>query len=210
MYQPPQFREDDPAVQHALIRAHPLGLLISSGAAGIQANPVPFLMSETDDGPRLNAHLAKANPQIEDLRAGGDVLVVFQGADDYITPSWYAAKKEHGKVVPTWNYAIVQVRGQPRLITDADWLHTHVDALTRTHEAGREAPWAVTDAPADFIARQVKGIVGLEIAVTGIDAKWKVSQNRSVDDRRGVADGLASSNPAMANLVSAHVPESGA
>lgn len=200
MYQPPHFREEEPAIQHALIRAHPLGLLIT-GNNGLEANPIPFLL-DAEKG-LLQAHLAKANPQLEALESADEVLIVFQGSESYITPSWYVSKKEHGKTVPTWNYAIVQVRGTPRLLNDRDWLHVHVSALTNTHEAYRAEPWQVTDAPEKFIEGQLKGITGLEIDITSIAAKWKVSQNRPEADRQGVADGVAASNPVMADMVRA-------
>ena len=118
------------------------------------------------------------------------MLVVFQGADSYVTPSWYETKRETGKVVPTWNYAIVQVRGRPRVIEDSVWLARQISALTEKHEADREEPWRVTDAPDAFIASQLKGIVGLEIDIAEISGKWKVSQNRPVGDRIRVAEGL--------------------
>jgi transcriptional regulator len=131
MYQPPTFREDDPGVQHALIRAHPLGLLITASAGGVVANLVPFLLDETG-GERgiLRAHVARANTQWHDIRDGAPVLVVFQGAEAYVTPSWYRTKQETGKVVPTWNYAIVQARGQAAIIEDAAWLRAQIEALT--------------------------------------------------------------------------------
>jgi transcriptional regulator len=134
------------------------------------------------------------------------VLIVFQGADSYITPSWYATKQETGKVVPTWNYAIVQVRGKAVVVDDPAWLRTQIGALTGEHEGSRAAPWSVGDAPGTYIASQIKGIIGVEIEITGIDGKWKVSQNRPVQDIAKVADGLGDgsevhANPDMAALV---------
>ena len=193
MYQPPHFVEADRGVLHALIRAHPLGLLISSGRDGPVANPLPFLL-DADVGPngRLRAHLSRGNPQWRMLADNPEVpvLAVFQGVDSYITPSWYETKRETGKVVPTWNYAIVQARGRVRVIEDAGWLAGQIAELTATHEAGRAEPWQVSDAPDAFIASQIKGIVGLEIEIAEISGKWKVSQNRPVADRVGVAEGL--------------------
>ena len=193
MYQPPLFRETRSEVLHALIRNHPLGLLICNGSKGPVANLLPFLI-DADVGPngRLRAHLARANPQWRLLADTSDtpVLVVFQGPDHYITPSWYETKRETGKVVPTWNYATVQVRGAARVIDDKAWLAGQIAELTATHEANRAEPWQVTDAPAAYIEAQIKGIVGLEIDITGIDGKWKVSQNRPVGDRIGVAEGI--------------------
>ncbi|CUA89374.1 negative transcriptional regulator, PaiB family [Chelatococcus sambhunathii] len=192
MYQPPHFREERLEVQHALIRAHPLGLLISSGEDGPLANPVPFLL-DAAAAPKgvVRAHLARANRQWQALAAGEPALAVFQGVDTYVTPSWYETKKETGKVVPTWNYAIVQVRGPVRVIEDREWLRRQITALTAQHEEGRTQPWAVTDAPEDFVAAQLKGIVGIEMTIESIEGKWKVSQNRPAPDRIGVAEGLA-------------------
>jgi transcriptional regulator len=209
MYEPPHFREDRLDELHALIRAHPLGLLISNGPDGPIANQLPFLIdAHVEPKGRLRAHLARANAHWAELAANpqGKVLVVFQGADSYVTPSWYATKQETGKVVPTWNYVMVQVRGTARVIEDAAWLRQQIAELTGIHESNRDKPWAVTDAPERFVEAQVKGIVGIEIDIAEIHGKWKVSQNRPVADRRGVAEGLdaapaASSNDEMADLV---------
>ena len=207
MYQPPHFIETRQDVLHGLIRSHPLGLLISNGQDGPVANAIPFLL-DAEAGPngRLRAHLAKANPQWRLLadNPASPVLVVFQGADAYVTPSWYETKRETGKVVPTWNYAIVQVRGMVRVIDDAQWIAQQISDLTLSQEGAREAPWAVTDAPPNFIQSQIKGIIGLEIEIAEISGKWKVSQNRPVADRVGVAEGLekeAAGAPDMARLV---------
>ncbi|KGF70335.1 transcriptional regulator [Hoeflea sp. BAL378] len=203
MYSPPHFIETDEAVMRALIAAHPLGLLISSSATGVLANPLPFLVSVTDGVTVLRAHLARANEQWRHIREGAEVLVVFQGADTYVTPSWYASKAEHGKVVPTWNYAMVQARGTALVHEDAEWLRPQVGELTDTHEAARPAPWKVSDAPDAFVAAQLRGIVGIEITVQELTGKWKVSQNRQEADRRGVHAGLtAEGDEAMAGLVS--------
>ena len=194
MYQPPHHREDRLSVQHDLIRAHPLGLLISYGAGGLLANPLPFVLdAPTPEAPlgRLRGHYARANRQWRDLADAPEVLVVFQGPQAYVSPSWYATKRETGRVVPTWNYIQVQVRGRPQLVTDGDWLARVVADLTVRHEADRPEPWAVEDAPADYRAALLRGIVGIEIPVSAIDGKWKISQNRPPADRNGVARGLA-------------------
>ncbi|KQZ26440.1 transcriptional regulator [Mesorhizobium sp. Root552] len=207
MYQPPLFKEDDLQVQHALIRAHPLGLLITAPAGGPTANVYPFhLDAGRSQKGTLLAHMAKANGQWQELKDGAPALVVFQGAESYITPSWYATKQETGKVVPTWNYAMVQVRGKVTVMEGADWLRAHVSALTDEHEAGRAEAWAVSDAPESYIQSQIKGIVGLEIEIAEIAGKWKVSQNRPVADRDRVAESLGTTgeplhNTAMADLV---------
>ena len=215
MYQPPHFREDDLVTQHALIRAHPLGLLITAGAGGLIANALPFLL-DADASPKgtLRVHMAKANGQWRELQAGAPALVVFQGAGSYITPSWYATKRETGKVVPTWNYAMVQVRGAATVCEDAEWLRAQVEALTAGHEGRRAASWAVTDAPDAYIAAQLKGIVGVEIEIAAIDGKWKVSQNRPQADIIEVVGGLSSeydphANGDMAHLVSEYGDRAG-
>lgn len=210
MYQPLLFKETRLDVLHALIRAHPLGLLISNGPDGPEANPLPFLL-DAEPAPygRLRAHLARANPQWRMLSESPEALIVFQGVDSYITPSWYATKQETGKVVPTWNYAMVQARGRVRVMDDAEWLAGQIAELTAGHESGRAEPWHVTDAPDAFIAAQIRGIVGLEIEITQIEGKWKVSQNRPIADRVGVAEGLETETTSteraeMARLVRQH------
>ena len=201
MYQPPHHREDRLDVQHALIQSHPFGLLISSGNDGLLANAIPFLLQPTLGSlGTLEAHMARANGQWREID-GQRVLVVFQGPQSYVSPSFYETKRETGKVVPTWNYAMVQVRGVARLRSDPDWLAKQIDALTVRHETGRTPSWAVSDAPRTCVESQLRGIVGIEIEIAAIEGKWKVSQNRPEADRRGVADGLSQSNPAMADLV---------
>jgi transcriptional regulator len=191
MYEPPLHRQEDVAALHALMRAQPLALLVSHGSSGLLANAIPFTL--VDDGSRfglLRCHLARANPQWRDLAEGGETLVVFQGADAYITPSWYATKRETGKVVPTWNYVMAQVRGTPRVVEAADWLRAQVEQLTREREGSRDKPWAVGDAPEDFIASQLRAIVGVEMPIADLRGKWKASQNRNDADREGVIAGL--------------------
>jgi transcriptional regulator len=209
MYQPAHFVETDRDTLHALIRAHPLGLLISTSANGPVADPVPFLVDpEAGTKGVLRAHLSRANPHWKLLaeNPSAPVLVIFQGAESYITPSWYETKRETGKVVPTWNYVIVQVRGVARVHDDPVWVGRQIRDLTMTHEAGRAEPWQVEDAPERFIEAQTRGIVGIEIEIAAIDGKWKVSQNRPEADRVGVTAGLAQSpdGAAMAGLVRKH------
>ncbi|MCJ2123303.1 FMN-binding negative transcriptional regulator [Methylobacterium sp. J-077] len=202
MYQPPQFRNDTRAAQHGLIRAHPLGLLVTGGAGGLIANPVPFLLDEAGAHGTLRAHLARANPQWQALAEAEDCLVVFQGPQGYVTPGWYASKREHGRVVPTWNYATVHAWGRPLVIDDADWLRRQIADLTALREAPRAEPWAVDDAPAPFVAAQLRAIVGVEIPITRIEGKWKMSQNRSEADRAGVIAGMrAEGETILADMV---------
>jgi transcriptional regulator len=213
MYQPPHFREDRLDVQHALMRAHPLGLLISAGPGGLMANPVPFMLHTADsERGTLACHVSRANPHWRELGAVEESLVVFQGPQEYITPSWYETKRESGKVVPTWNYATVHVWGKPRVIEDTEWLRKNVEALTRTHEGARPLPWDVNDAPPEFVAAQLRGIVGIEIPIARIEGKWKVSQNRTEKDRTGVVDGLRAQGDAsesMAQLVAERLKRAG-
>ena len=201
MYQPPHHREDRIDVQHELIETHPFGLLISNAAGGLLANGLPFTLRR-EQGPfgLLKAHIARSNEQWRELE-GQQVLVVFQGPLSYVSPSFYETKKETGKVVPTWNYAMVQARGVAQVHADPDWLASQVNDLTDSHEAGKAHPWAVSDAPEAYVQSQLRGIVGIEIPIASIEGKWKVSQNRPEADRRGVAEGLAEANPAMASLV---------
>jgi transcriptional regulator len=206
VYQPPHYREDRLEVQHGLIRANPLGALVTLGPDGLVANHLPFVV-DAGASPlgTLRAHMARANQQWRDLDGSRDALVIFQGADAYISPSWYPAKAETGKVVPTWNYAIVHVHGRPRAVDDRDWLARHVAELTALNEAGRAEPWSVADAPPELVAGLLKGIVGIEIEISRIDGKWKASQNRPAADRAGVARGLMMQGDersrAMAELV---------
>jgi transcriptional regulator len=203
MYQPPAFREDRPEVQHALIRKHPLGLLITSGPAGLLANLFPFLLDAggAEKG-TLRLHMARANPQWRELEAVEECLVVFQGPQDYVTPSWYATKRETGKVVPTWNYATVHAWGRPRVMNDDAWLRKQIEDLTASREAQRAAPWAVSDAPEDFVAMQMRAIVGIEIPILRIEGKWKMSQNRPAADRAGVIAGFREAgDEAIADLI---------
>jgi transcriptional regulator len=194
MYQPPHFREDRREVQHALMQNHSLGLLITAGPEGLQANFIPFLIDAlASEHGTLRAHLARANPQLRELAAVEECLVVFQGPQTYVSPSLYPTKQETGKVVPTWNYITVHAWGRPRVMDDAAWIRNQVDDLTRHKEAERTAPWQVSDAPEPFLAAQMKGIIGLEIPIARIEGKWKVSQNRNAADQAGVAAGLRGS-----------------
>lgn len=196
MYCPEAFAETRPETLAALIRDYPLALLITAGEGGLQANPVPFQL--TPDHSRLRAHLARANPQLDDLRQGAPALVVFQGEQAYVTPSWYATKTATGKVVPTWNYLMVQARGLPVVTDDADWLRDQVDALTTQMEADRPMPWGVNDAPERYIGAMLRGIVGVEIEIQDLQGKWKAGQNKPADDRAGVRQGLSASHPVLA------------
>lgn len=186
MYCPALFREDRLEVQHGLIRSHPLGLLISHGAGGLIANLLPFVLkAEGSERGVLQAHMARANPQWRELD-DQPVLVVFRGPDAYVSPSLYATQKDTGKVVPTWNYVMVQVRGTAKVREQGEWLRPQLQALTSGREATRAQPWSITDAPADYIAQQQQAIIGIEIEIASIEGKWKVSQNQPEVNRRSV------------------------
>ena len=191
MYVPPHFKQSDLTVLHDAIRSSGLATLVSLGADGLIASHVP-LMLDAEAGPNgtLIGHLAKGNPQWRSVTAGVEALAIFQGPDAYITPSWYATKREHGKVVPTWNYVAIHAYGPIEFFSDADELLDVVTKLTNRFERPRAAPWAVDDAPPDFIQAHLKGIVGFRMPITRIDGKWKMSQNRPAADRTGVAEGL--------------------
>ena len=191
MYLPSHFEETRVDVLHAFIRTQPLGLLITLTGAGLQANPIPFLIDPwpTPFG-TLRGHVARANPLWRETRADVDVLTVFQGPQAYVSPSMYATKAATGKVVPTWNYVTVQARGRLRAMDDTKWLRKLVERLTQTHEASRAVPWAVSDAPNDYIETMLRAIVGIEIELTALQGKWKVTQNRNAADRQGVVYGL--------------------
>jgi transcriptional regulator len=201
MYIPASFKEDRPDRLHDLIAKYPLGLLVTHGDSGLEASPIPFLLY-ADEGAQgvLRAHLAKANPHWKSLSGQSECLVVFQGPDGYVTPSWYPSKAENHKVVPTWNYATVQVRGIPKVIEDAAWLRRQLDDLTASHENPRAEPWSVSDAPTDYIVSQMKAIVGIEIPISNIEGKWKMSQNRDAADQHGVIHGMRSDADPHKNL----------
>jgi transcriptional regulator len=207
MYLPKHFEQHDRHALIALMRERPLATLVVAGDEPT-ADLIP-LEFHADDGPHgtLRGHVARANPLWR--RAGAHALAVFTGPEAYVSPGWYASKREHGKVVPTWNYTMVQARGVLRAVDDAPWLRALVGRLTDHHEAAQPAPWQVSDAPDDYVQQMLRAIVGIEIELTALAGKWKTSQNRSAADRDGVAQGLADSQPDMAALVLAK-PQSAA
>lgn len=192
MYVPAQFKEDRVPAMHAMIRNCGLATLVTMTADGLVASHVPLLL-EPDPAPfgTLRGHLARPNPQARGADPAVQALAIFAGAEGYISPSYYATKRETGKVVPTWNYETVHAYGPIRFFDDADALLDVVTRLTERHEAGRAAPWAVSDAPADFVAGMLRGIVGIEIPIARLEGKVKMSQNRPEADRVGVVSGLA-------------------
>ena len=206
MYLPPQFTEERVPVLHDLIRQHGLAVLVTMGPDGLTADHIPM---ELDPEPpplgTLRGHVARANPVWRTAARDVEALAIFQGPDHYVSPAWYPTKRETGKVVPTWNYAVVHAHGPLRIVEEAAWLRRLVEQLTNRFEAGRSHPWQVTDAPEDFIETQLKAIVGLELRLTRLRGKWKVSQNRIASDRAGVVEGLRAlddpASRAMADLV---------
>nr|WP_297462017.1 FMN-binding negative transcriptional regulator [uncultured Halomonas sp.] len=191
MYLPEHFNETRPAALHALIRHHPFATLVTLGAEGLDADHLPFVLdADGSEHGRLRGHIARANALWKSVENEADVLAVFQGPQAYITPSWYPAKREHGKVVPTWNYGVVHAHGRIRFIDDADWLYRLVNDLTNAHETGRDTAWQVQDAPAEYIAKMSRAIVGVEITITRLLGKWKASQHKPEDERQGIERGL--------------------
>jgi transcriptional regulator len=190
MYQPAHFDESDADTLLALMQAHPLATLVRGGAE-LAADILPLEVERTGAGWRVAGHVARANPLWREAD-GQPVLLLFQGPQAYVSPSWYPSKKQHGKAVPTWNYTMVQVHGTLRAMQDPQWLRTFVTRLTERHEAGRAVPWHVADAPPDYVDAMLKAIVGIEIEVTRVEGKFKLSQNRDAADRTGVVLGLES------------------
>jgi len=191
MYIPKTDEETDVSVLHALIRARPLATWVTMGGDGPVVNHIPMLLNpDRGDFGVLAGHVARGNPVWRSLSGETPSVAIFQGPESYITPSWYASKREHGKAVPTWNYAVVHAHGTPRPIHDRDWLLQHVNRLTDTHEADETTPWQVSDAPPAYVERMLGAIVGIEIAITRLEGRWKVSRNKSRDDRLGVVEGL--------------------
>jgi len=192
MYLPQNFREDDLAILHDAIRRTAFGTLVTQGSAGMEASHVPMLV-DAAPGPygTLKGHIARANPQWQQAAQGADALAMFLGPQTYISPAWYVTKRETGKVVPTWNYVAIHAYGKPRFIEDTEWLRALVTELTNTHERPRADPWAVTDAPPEFVDGMLRAIVGFELRIERLEGKWKMSQNRPEKDRTKVLEGLA-------------------
>lgn len=191
MYVPSQFEAPSTDAMHELIRQHPLAAVIANGAEGLVANHIPLLLlPKANTSGVLQGHIARANPMWKQIGEASSVLAIFQGGQHYITPQWYPSKQSHGKVVPTWNYAVVHVHGVIRWRQEPDWLLAMVTALTNQQEAATKAPWQVSDAPPDYISKMLDAIIGFEIEISEMIGKWKVSQNRNEADQQGVVEGL--------------------
>ncbi len=199
MYLPKHFAETELDTLHALIRANPLATLVTHGLDGLEANHVPLHL-DPDSGPNgtLRGHIARANPLFRN-GTQGEILVIFQGPHSYISPSGYATKAEHGRVVPTWNYTAVHAYGRLQLIEDSDWLLAQLTTLTAAHEAPLAQPWAVSDAPVDYIEKMLGAIVGIEIAIDRLIGKWKVSQNQPAANQASLIEAFA--GQPMAELI---------
>lgn len=210
MYLPAHFEESRSEVLHQLLRAQPFATLVTQGADGVTADHLPLHL-EPEVGPcdALHGHVARANPLWQQA-ADSEVLAIFHGPQAYVTPSWYPSKREHGKAVPTWNYVVVHARGRLRVIDDATWLRRQLEALVAEHEAGFAEPWQIADAPPDYIDKMLTAIVGIEIVITSLVGKWKISQNQPAANRAGVVAGLRRQGTAdalsMAELVAAISP----
>jgi transcriptional regulator len=210
MYLSKHFEQNDQATLHNLVRAHPLGAWVVYSDGELVANHIPFLLDATrGEHGTLLAHVARANPIWRSIGSGADSLVIFRGPDAYISPSWYPSKRDDGKVVPTWNYAVVHAHGRAQAIHDREWLHQLVTRLTDTHESGRQEPWKVTDAPREYVDRMLEAIVGIEIPLEKMTGKWKVSQNHTPANRQGVAAGLAAQEDEKSQAVGLLVRNSG-
>jgi transcriptional regulator len=191
MYIPAHFAITDPHVLHRIVRDHPLGILVTQGPDGPDANHVPFEF-DAAGGPSglLTAHVARANPLVRQCRDGADVLVIFRGDESYVSPNWYPSKHETHRQVPTWNYEVVHAHGRLTLVDDERFVRGVVARLTRVHEAAEPRPWKMGDSPGEYIDRMLEAIVGIEVAVTRLEGKAKLSQNRDARDRLNAADTL--------------------
>jgi transcriptional regulator len=198
MYAPTPFAESDPNVLRDAVRTIGAGELITVGSEGLEASFIPLLIS--DDAATVTGHLAKGNGQWKRADVSVPALVSWVGPDAYISPNYYPSKREHGKVVPTWNFITVQAKGILSFHEDDAWKRSHVSSLTDVHEAGFPTPWSVDDAPSEFIDRMVTAIVGVELRVNAIEGKWKLSQNRPPPDIAGAISGLQSQGPVAATV----------
>jgi transcriptional regulator len=193
MYIPQHFAAPSKDALRDLIRAFPFATLVVTTVAGVEVNHLPLCL---DGNGALTGHLARANPLWKAVQGDTDVLAVFHGPHAYVTPSWYATKAQTGMVVPTWNYVVVHARGKLRVVEDVNWLRAHLEALTTQHEAGFAEPWQLEDAPAGFIDKLMQVVVGIEIEITQLTGKWKVSQNQPLANQLGVLQGLSASEAA--------------
>ena len=216
MYIPPAFAETDPSVMLDFVEAHPLGALVTASRdGGLFATHLPLVLDRAAGAHgTLRGHVARANPHAAHATQApaSEALVIFTGPQAYVSPAYYPSKARHGKVVPTWNYVAVHAYGSLRFVDDTEYVMRNVEALTARHESDRPLPWAVGDAPADYVRQQLKGTLGVELEITRLVGKWKMSQNRAAEDIDGVVAGLGASDDAreraVAAMVDARRPES--
>jgi len=209
MYLPKAHEETRLSVLHELIRSHPLGTWVSLSGAALNVDHIPFVLdADIGEFGTLSGHVARANPVWMEAVSDLPNAIIFRGPQTYISPSWYPSKLDHGKAVPTWNYAVVTVHGQPEFIEDRDWLYDHLALLTDVHEASQALPWKISDAPEEFTSKLLAAIVGVRIPIQRIEGKWKTNQNRAQPDKLGVMAGLLARGDdeavAMASLVQRH------
>ncbi|SKA72539.1 negative transcriptional regulator, PaiB family [Thiothrix eikelboomii] len=212
MYVPKHFEQSDPQVLQNLIRSSPLASLVTLGAQGLNANPIPLYFEANGGLGLLQGHVARANPIWRDFDTQLEALVIFHGNDAYISPNWYPSKTEHGKEVPTWNYSVLNVYGHLRVQDDPLWLREFLEKLTQQQELGLAKPWQMSDAPDDYLQTMLKAIVGIELEITRWEGKWKLSQNKPSREYQGVIEGLNQTQNAkaidlatvMKNLRTAH------
>lgn len=211
MYRVKQFEEPRVEVMHALMREYPLATLVTYGRGGMNANPIPLLLAQ-EPGPYgvLRGHVARANPLWQSFDPSVETLAVFHGPDAYVSPNWYPSKRENGRVAPTWNYACVHAYGTLQVIDDRDWLRALLSDLSDVHEASSPEPWQLTDAPADYLDKLLGAVVGVEIGLSRLEGKWKMSQNQPAANQAGVVGGLTALGSEEALTVAQLVRECGA
>uniref|UniRef100_A6VRJ7 FMN-binding negative transcriptional regulator n=1 Tax=Marinomonas sp. (strain MWYL1) TaxID=400668 RepID=A6VRJ7_MARMS len=202
MYTPKHFEVNDLQELLSFVKTFPFATLVSNGDDGLNAEHIPMLVHvDAENRVVLQAHIAKANKLWQNLANQADVLVIFQGENAYITPNWYPSKKVDGKAVPTWNYRAVHIKGTINFIHEAEWKLSLLEKLTNTHEQKQPAPWSISDAPQEYIDRLQAAVVGVEITVTDIQGKFKLSQNQSAENKNGVRDGLAQVQHPMVDVM---------
>ncbi len=207
MYCPPSFRQHDTAELHRQIRASGLASLVSHGADGLQASHLPLLLAaEEGEFGTLYGHFARANPHWRALENGGEALAIFAGPHAYVSPSWYPGKAEHGRAVPTWNYIAVHASGPVEAFDDTPRLRRLLGRLSDQHEAGRARPWSLDETPPDYLAAQLRAIVGFALPIRTLQGQWKLSQNRTAADRAGVHNALATSPEPRERELAARMP----
>ncbi len=207
MYIPGANQEDRISVLHKLMEDQPFASLVTMGSSGLFASHIPMVLEQNGTMGQLRGHISRANTQWRNYTPSVEALAIFSGPQHYITPNWYPEKQETGKVVPTWNYVVVHAYGYLKIIEDGEWLMAHLANLTKIHEAESPVPWKIEDAPTDYIASLTRGIVGLEMDIQRLEGKWKVSQNRSEQDRSGIARGLTGLDTAESLAMKALVEE---